>query len=88
MPNVIALKKFRYSRQKVRPGETLKVKGSHVDILVAAKLVKEIVPPVYQTRHMEAARTVPELRAALTARGVELPKGYVPKSELMRLLSE
>jgi hypothetical protein len=92
MPDVIAIAKFRYHSQKIRPGDKLKIKGSHVPILVKAKLVKEITPPVYQTRHMEAAqptsRTVPELRADCAARGIELPKGYIPKSELTRLLSE
>jgi hypothetical protein len=102
MPYVIALKKFRYQGHKYGVGEHIKVKGSHVDIMVRAGLVREWEPPThnveghtYQTRHMEAARpgvvttnarTVPELRAEAEARGIELPKGYIPKSELIRLL--
>jgi hypothetical protein len=104
MPDVIAIAKFRYNKQKYRPGDTVKVKGSHVDILVKAKLVKEVlatdvVTPIYQTRHMEAAgptvtvktvsaKTVPELRAECAARGIPVGAGYVPKAELLRLLSE
>jgi hypothetical protein len=93
MPNVVALKKFRYRKQHYNPGDTVTVKGNHVDILVKAKLVKEVEQPVYQTRHMEAvrvttARTVPELRAECAARGIPVGHGYVPKSELLRLLSE
>lgn len=58
----------------------------------------------YATRHMEPstvqpivtnngsnkykAYTVLELRAEAEARKIDLPKGYVPKSELIRLLSE
>jgi hypothetical protein len=101
---VIAIAKFRYNKQKYKPGDIVKVKGNHVDILVKAKLVKEglatdvVTPTVYQTRHMEAmkpavtalstSRTVPELRAECAARGIPVGAGYVPKAELLRLLSE
>jgi hypothetical protein len=94
MPDMIATAKFRYSKKKYRPGDIVPAKDdNHAKILVQAGWAKEIVEqPAYQTRHMEAvrvtARTVPELRAECAARGIPVGHGYVPKAELLRLLSE
>jgi hypothetical protein len=94
MPVLKALKSFSYDRVKLRAGDIFKCKDKHVPLVVHAKLATrpevEIAKPslVYQTRHLEAARTVPELRAEAAAKGKKLPKGYIPKAELQRIIAE
>lgn len=100
MPVLKCLKPFPYgearNRVKLKPGDIFKCKEKHVPLLVHAGLatkpdvvISEPVP-VYQTRHMEAAKpkTVAELRAEAEARGVHLPRGYITKAQLMDILDK
>ena len=98
MPVLKALKAFPYgvapNRVMLKAGDLFNCDEKHVALVVGSHLatLPEVViaKPVlaYQTRHMEAARTVPELRAEVEARGKKLPKGYVPKAELQRMIAE
>jgi hypothetical protein len=102
MPVLKALKSFSYDKVKLRAGDIFKCKDKHVPLVVHAKLatrpeVQVSKPvPAYQTRHMEAerpsitapAKTVLELRAEAEAKGIHLPKGYIPKAELQRIIVE
>jgi hypothetical protein len=103
MPVLKALKAFTYDHVKLRAGDLFKCKDRYVPIVVHAKLATrpevQIAKPVpaYQTRHMEAerqpsviapAKTVLELRAEAEAKGIHLPKGYIPKVELLRIIAK
>lgn len=96
MPVLKALKRFTYNRVKLREGDLFKAKERDVAIIIAHQLAckPEVIiskpEPVYQTRHMvaEKAKTVVELRAEAEAKGIYLPKGYIPKAELMRIIAE
>ena len=60
MPVLKALKKFRYDRVKLRPGDLFKCRDKHVPLVTRAQLaalpeVQEAEPKqLYKTRHMEA----------------------------------
>jgi hypothetical protein len=94
MPVLKALKSFSYDKVKLRAGDIFKCKDKHVPLVIHAKLATkpevEIAKPTltYQTRHLEAARTVPELRAEANAKGIFLPSGYIPKAELQRIIAK
>jgi hypothetical protein len=102
MPVLKALKSFSYDKVKLRAGDLFKCKDKYVPLVIHAKLATkpevEIARPAqaYQTRHMEAerpsviapAKTVLELRAEAEAKGIHLPKGYIPKVELLRIIAK
>jgi hypothetical protein len=99
MPVLKALKRFTYNKVKLREGDLFKCKGKDVALCISYQLAckPEVVVappvPVYQTRHLQAnpvasGKTVVELRAEAEAKGIYLPKGYIPKAELIRIIAE
>lgn len=96
MPVMKALKSLSYDGVKYRVGDFFECDDRYIPLLVHAGIacapeVKISEPvPVYQTRHMEAQRqgTVSSLRAEAEARGIHLPKGYIPKAQLLEIIAK